>query len=95
MRAHHLTVKTNLSEALQRKVAVGWLREMLQQDLHQVGLKDVAQRDPRQEGMQRSQCRPALAVGFAVRVPPLLYASVAFGGGQPAKSALAEPVLIP
>jgi len=40
---------------LQRHVAEGGLREQLQQDLEQVGLKDVAQRHPGEVDRQRVQ----------------------------------------
>ena len=46
-----------LSETLQRQISESRLREQLEQNLHQIGLKDIAQRHPGEECVQCAKRR--------------------------------------
>lgn len=57
-RVRHDNRCTHLGQTLQREVAKGRLREEPQQDVDHLRFENVAQRDPRQVGVQRAQRGP-------------------------------------
>lgn len=61
----------HFSQALQSDIAVCWLREVLQQDLHKLGLEYVTQGDPRQESLQRCQRRPVHETAGVISTFPI------------------------